>query len=68
MLKKPALYLSDCFERHKTAYVDHLMAVWHGNHLREWLVFFLHGVEETARSSADKFRAILKLKQRIDAE
>lgn len=68
LLKKPALYLSDYFERHKTAYVDHLMAVRHGNHLREWLVFFLYGVEETARNSAGVFRAILEMKQRIDAE
>lgn len=68
LLVKPALYLSDYFERNKTAYVDHLMAVREGNHLREWLVFFLYGVEETARASAGMFRAILTLKQRIDAE
>lgn len=41
LLHKPALYLSDYFERNKTAYVDRLMAVRQGNHLREWLVFFL---------------------------
>ncbi len=68
LLRKPALYLSDYFERNKTAYVDHLMAVREGNHLRAWLVFFLHGVEETARSSAALFRAILEIKQRIEAE
>lgn len=68
LLAKPALYLSDYFERHKTAYVDHLMAVRQGNHLREWLVFFLHGVEETALSSAEAFRAILDLKARIERE
>ncbi len=68
LLKKPALYLSDYFERHKTAYVDHLMAVREGNHLRAWLVFFLHGVEETARNSASVFRSILDIKQRIDGD
>jgi Fic family protein len=68
LLLKPALYLSDYFERNKSAYIDHLMAVRHGNHLREWLVFFLHGVEETARSSAAVFRAILDLKQRIERD
>src|SRR5690606_31225206 len=51
-----------------TAYVDHLMAVRHGNHLREWLIFFLFGVEETARASASVFRAIIDLKQRIERE
>lgn len=68
LLGKPALYLSDYFERNKTAYVDHLMAVREGNHLKRWLVFFLHGVEETARASADVFRAILDLKGRIEGD
>ena len=68
LLHKPALYLSDYFERNKTAYIDHLMAVRQGNHLREWLVFFMFGVEETARASASVFRAVLNLKQRIERE
>lgn len=68
LLHKPALYLSDYFERNKTAYVDHLMAVRQGNHLREWLVFFLFGVEETARASASVFLAVLELKQRIERD
>ena len=68
LLVKPALYLSDYFERNKTAYVDHMMAVRQGNHMREWLIFLLHGVEETARASADVFRAILALKERIERE
>ncbi|WP_299867487.1 Fic family protein [uncultured Hoeflea sp.] len=68
LLSKPALYLSDYFERNKTAYVDHLMAVRHGNHMRDWLTFFLYGVEETARASAEVFRAILRLKERIERE
>ncbi|TPL85980.1 Fic family protein [Mesorhizobium sp. B2-3-12] len=68
LLVKPALYLSDYFERNKTAYIDHLMAVREGNHMREWLIFFLHGVEETARASADVFRKILVLKERIERE
>jgi cell filamentation protein, protein adenylyltransferase len=68
LLHKPALYLSDYFERNKTAYVDHLMAVRQGNHLRDWLIFFLYGVEETARGSADVFRAVIELKQGIERD
>jgi Fic family protein len=68
LMLKPALYLSDYFERNKTAYIDHLMAVRQGNHLREWLVFFLYGVEETARASAAAFRSVLSLKQRIEGD
>jgi Fic family protein len=68
LLVKPALYLSDYFERDKTSYIDHLMAVRQGNHLKEWLIFFLHGVAETARSSAQVFRDILALKEQIERE
>lgn len=68
LLVKPALYLSDYFERNKTAYVDHMMAVRQANHMRDWLIFFLHGVEETARASIDVFRQILALKERIERE
>jgi Fic family protein len=68
LLVKPALYLSDYFERNKTAYIDHLMAVREGNHLRAWLIFFLHGVKESAESAIAVFRSILLLKERIDRE
>jgi len=68
LLHKPALYLSDYFERNKTAYVDRLMAVRQGDHLRDWLIFFLYGVEETARASAGVFRAVIELKQRIERD
>jgi len=68
LLAKPALYLSDYFERNKTAYVDHLMGVREGHHMRNWLIFFLHGVEETSRSAAGVFRAIIALKERIERE
>ncbi len=68
LLIKPALYLSDYFERNKTAYIDHLMAVREGNHLHAWLIFFLHGIEETARASADVFRSILDIKSYIEKD
>jgi Fic family protein len=67
-MKRPALYLSDYFERNKTAYVDHLMAVRQGNHLREWLIFFLHGVAETAQASANVLRQVLALKERLERD
>ena len=68
LLHKPALYLSDYFERHKTQYVDHLMAVREGNQIKPWLVFFLYGVRETAKSSIQVFKDILALKQRLERE
>lgn len=66
LLSRPTLYLSAYFERHKTSYVDHLMAVREGHHLRAWLIFFLHGVTETARSSATVLRDVLALKSEIE--
>jgi Fic family protein len=68
LLVKPALYLSDYFERNKTGYIDHLMAVRQGNHMREWIIFFLHGVCETAREAAAVFKSILAMKERIERE
>lgn len=68
LLVKPALYLSDYFERNKIAYIDHLMAVREGNHLRQWLIFFLYGIEHTARASIALFKAILALKGQIEQE
>ncbi|MFQ5345739.1 MAG: Fic family protein [Mariprofundus sp.] len=68
LLTKPTLYLSDFFERYKTQYVDHLMAVREGNKLKAWLIFFLYGVKETAKSSIQVFKDVLKLKERLDSE
>ncbi len=68
LLAQPALYLSDYFERNKTAYVDHLMAVREGDHMKDWLVFFLHGIKETAASSIAVFREIVSMKERIERE
>ncbi len=67
LLRQPALYLSDYFERNKTSYTDHLMGVRQGDHMREWLIFFLIGVEETANAAVSVFRSILDLKAGIEA-
>ena len=68
LLHKPALYLSDYFERNKTKYVDRLMAVRDANQMKEWLVFFLYGVHETAQSSIQVFKDIIVLKERLERE
>ncbi len=68
LLHKPALYLSDYFERNKTEYIDRLMAVRMGNELKEWLIFFLYGVAETARNSIQVFKDILQLKEKLERE
>lgn len=68
LLYKPALYLSDFFERHKVEYIDSLMAVRQANKMKEWLLFFLLGVKETAENSIQVFREILQLKETLERE
>lgn len=68
ILLKPALYLSDFFERHKPAYYDELTAVRSTSRLIPWLRFFLIGVTETAAASIQVFKDILALKERIQRE
>jgi len=68
LLHKPALYLSDFFERHKGEYYDHLMAVRTTSKLEPWLRFFLLGMRETAALSIQVFKDILALKERIERE
>ncbi len=68
LLHKPALYLSDYFEQNKTEYIDRLMAVRDKNQMKEWLVFFLYGVHETAKRSIQVFKDILVLKESLERE
>lgn len=66
LLQKPALYLSDFFERHKGEYYDQLMAVRTTHKLEPWLRFFLLGMRETIALSIQVFKDILALKERIE--
>ena len=66
VLKKPSLYLSDFFERHKTYYYDNLMTVRLTNNLIQWIKFFLVGVIETSKESIQVFKDIIKLKTDLE--
>ncbi len=66
LLQKPALYLSDFFERHKGEYYDQLMAVRATHKLEPWLRFFLLGMRETTALSIQVFKDILALKELIE--
>jgi len=68
LLSKPALYLSDFFERHKGEYYDNLMAVRTTDNFARWFQFFVLGVKETAERSIETFKAILILKEMIERE
>lgn len=66
IINKPALYLSDFFEKHRLLYYDNLTLVRNKSILNEWLFFFLTGVLRTAESSIDTFNAIIKLRQVVE--
>ncbi|QZE15117.1 Fic family protein [Halosquirtibacter laminarini] len=66
LLKRPVLYLSDYFEKHRMLYYDNLTRVRRDNDLNQWLKFFLVGIIETAKNSSTTFDKIIKLKNRID--
>ena len=68
ILTKPALYLSDFFERNRAYYYDNLMRVRTDNNLTQWIKFFLVGVAETSESSVQSFKDIIKLKENILSE
>jgi Fic family protein len=68
ILKKPILYLSDFFEKHRTLYYDNLMRVRDKNDINQWFKFFLLGIIETAQSSIKSFDGILKLKAEVESK
>ncbi len=66
ILKKPALYLSDFFEKHRNYYYDNLMRARLNNDLEQWVKFFLAGVIETSKSSIQVFKNVIQLKSEIE--
>ncbi len=66
IIYKPALYLSDFFEKHRLLYYDNLTLVRNKNSLKQWIIFFLTGVLKTAQSSIDTFNAIIRLRQVVE--
>ncbi len=68
ILKKPVLYLSDFFERHRDTYYDNLMRVRQQDDLDQWSKFFLTGVVETAKNGITTFDNILQLQKQVDQD
>lgn len=64
-LSQPLLYLSDFIERHRADYYRLLMRVRTHGEWAEWIHFFLVGVEETARDSLRRVRALMDLRERL---
>ena len=68
LLAKPTLYLSDFFEKNRTAYYDSLSRVRESNDLAHWIKFFLNAVIKTAIHGKETFKNILMLKDEIDGK
>ncbi len=68
LLKRPILYLSDFFERHRALYFDNLMRVRTHHDLLQWCKFFLVGVIETAKRGASTFDATLQLDRTLASD
>lgn len=63
ILSKPALYVSDYFERNRASYYDSLDRVRTSGDYIQWVKFFLYGVAETAKDAKETLQSIVKLKE-----
>lgn len=61
LLPYPLLYLSAFFERHKQDYMDLLFTVSAHGTWREWVLFFLRGVQEQSEDAIQKAKQLQDL-------
>ena len=66
LLKKPSLYLSSFFEKHRSSYYNALSRVREANDISHWVKFFLNAVIDTADDGKKTFDQILKLRNETD--
>jgi Fic family protein len=60
-MSQPLLYLSAFFEKHYDNYIDHMFEVSKSGAWEEWIIFFLDGVETTAKNAIKKSHALQDL-------
>lgn len=63
ILKRPLLYLSYFFKRHRTEYYDRLQAIRDQGDWEGWLKFFLRGVYQVAHEATETARRIANIRE-----
>lgn len=63
ILKRPLLYISHYFKKHRADYYDRLQAVRDSGNWESWLKFFLRGVYEVAQEASITARNIVTMKE-----
>ncbi|MCY3721073.1 MAG: Fic family protein [Candidatus Poribacteria bacterium] len=66
ILRKPILYMSTFFEKHRDSYYDSLSIVRKSNDLEQWVTFFLNGIVGTAQHGLKTFKAIIELREEYE--
>jgi len=64
ILKKPSLYISSFFKKHRPLYYQRLNEVHEKDNIEQWLKFFLEGVIYTSEEAIRVARLILKLRNK----
>jgi len=63
LLDSPILYMSRYIIQHKAAYYRHLLEVTSDGAWSPWILFMLHGIEDTCLWTTEKIRSIRELMQ-----
>lgn len=67
-LSDPYLYPSAYFNRNKQEYVERMRAVSEEGKWRDWIAFFIRGVEEQARDSYERTFDLIELRQEYEKQ
>lgn len=68
LLRKPVLYLSHYFKRHRAEYYERLQAVRDAGEWEGWLEFFLRGVAKVSEEATQTAAAILRMREEYRAK
>lgn len=64
VLRKPVLYISHYFKRHREEYYNELQSIRTKGTWEQWLKYFLRGVEEVSQQASETARRILIMRER----